>query len=302
MMVLSIYSPDDRYTSTYIDNYTNLYVLDELKRVPGANRASVFGLPDIAMRVWLQPDRMAQLGITVQEVTQPRCRARTRRSASARSAASRRCRARSRPSSSPRRACSPSPSSSRTSSCAPARKAPPPCACATSAASSSTSATTRSSSRMNGKIVDHDRDLPAARRQRRGDGHRRAQAPRGAEAAVSDRPRLPDRARHQPLHAELDREGRAHVLRGGGAGGARRVRVPAVAARDDHSDPRGAGVDRRHLRRHAPARLLDQHADDVRPDPGDRPRRRRRDRGGRERRGQHGGQEPVAAGGRQARR
>ncbi|MBS1163506.1 MAG: transporter, hydrophobe/amphiphile efflux family, partial [Burkholderiaceae bacterium] len=69
MMVLSIYSPDDRYSSTYIDNYTNLYVLEELKRVPGANRASVFGLPDIAMRVWLQPDRMAQLGISVQEVT-----------------------------------------------------------------------------------------------------------------------------------------------------------------------------------------------------------------------------------------
>ena len=69
MMVLSIYSPDDRYSSTYIDNYTNLYVLDELKRVPGANRASVLGLPDIAMRVWLQPDRMAQLGVTAQEVS-----------------------------------------------------------------------------------------------------------------------------------------------------------------------------------------------------------------------------------------
>ncbi len=68
MMVLSVYSPDDRYTSTYIDNYTNLYVLEELKRVPGANRASVFGLPDIAMRVWLRPDRLAQLGISVQEV------------------------------------------------------------------------------------------------------------------------------------------------------------------------------------------------------------------------------------------
>jgi multidrug efflux pump len=68
MMVLSVYSPDDRYSSTYIDNFTNLYVLDELKRVPGANRASVFGLPDIAMRVWLRPDRMAQLGISVQEV------------------------------------------------------------------------------------------------------------------------------------------------------------------------------------------------------------------------------------------
>ncbi|HWS14090.1 MAG TPA: efflux RND transporter permease subunit, partial [Rhodocyclaceae bacterium] len=69
MMVLSVFSPDDRYSAAYIDNYTNLYVLDELKRIPGANRASVFGLPDIAMRVWLRPDRMAQLGISVQEVS-----------------------------------------------------------------------------------------------------------------------------------------------------------------------------------------------------------------------------------------
>ncbi|HEX2333770.1 MAG TPA: efflux RND transporter permease subunit, partial [Burkholderiales bacterium] len=68
MMVLSVYSPDARYDSTYIDNYANLYVLEELKRVPGANRASVLGLPDIAMRVWLQPDRMAQLGISAQDV------------------------------------------------------------------------------------------------------------------------------------------------------------------------------------------------------------------------------------------
>jgi multidrug efflux pump len=68
MMVLSVFSPDGRYDSTYIDNYANLYVLEELKRVPGANRASVFGLPDIAMRVWLRPDRMAQLAISVQDV------------------------------------------------------------------------------------------------------------------------------------------------------------------------------------------------------------------------------------------
>jgi len=68
MMVVSVYSPDERFDAAYLDNYTNLYVLDELKRVPGANRSSVFGSPDIAMRVWLRPDRMAQLGINVQEV------------------------------------------------------------------------------------------------------------------------------------------------------------------------------------------------------------------------------------------
>ena len=51
MMVLSVYSPDERYTAAYLDNYSNLYVLEELKRIPGANRSSVFGSPDIAMRV-----------------------------------------------------------------------------------------------------------------------------------------------------------------------------------------------------------------------------------------------------------
>src|SRR5262245_58355453 len=68
MMVVSVYSPDERYDAAYIDNYSNLYVLEELKRIPGANRSSVFGSPDIAMRVWLRPDRMAQLAIGVNDV------------------------------------------------------------------------------------------------------------------------------------------------------------------------------------------------------------------------------------------
>src|SRR3954463_13643539 len=68
MMVVSVYAPEERYDAAYIDNYTNLYVLEELKRLPGANRSQVFGSPDIAMRIWLRPDRMAQLGVTVQEV------------------------------------------------------------------------------------------------------------------------------------------------------------------------------------------------------------------------------------------
>jgi len=67
--VVLVYSPDERYDAAYLDNYSNLYVLEELKRVPGANRSSVFGSPDVAMRVWLLPDRMAQLGISVQEVS-----------------------------------------------------------------------------------------------------------------------------------------------------------------------------------------------------------------------------------------
>ncbi|RQH07031.1 efflux RND transporter permease subunit [Paraburkholderia dinghuensis] len=68
MMVIAIYSPDERYDATYIANYANIYVLDALKRIPGANQSSIFGTPDYAMRIWLKPDRMAQLGITVADV------------------------------------------------------------------------------------------------------------------------------------------------------------------------------------------------------------------------------------------
>lgn len=68
MMVIAIYSPADRYDSTYIANYANIYVLDALKRVPGANQSNIFGTPDYAMRIWLKPDRMAQLGITASDV------------------------------------------------------------------------------------------------------------------------------------------------------------------------------------------------------------------------------------------
>lgn len=69
MMVISVFSPDDRYDPVYLGNYTNLYILDLIKRIPGANLSTAFPTPDVAMRIWLNPDRMAQLGMTTQEVT-----------------------------------------------------------------------------------------------------------------------------------------------------------------------------------------------------------------------------------------
>ena len=70
LMLIGISSPDDRYNEQYIGNYANLYILDALKRVPGANQASIMGLPDLAMRLWLQPDRMASLGLTASDIQQ----------------------------------------------------------------------------------------------------------------------------------------------------------------------------------------------------------------------------------------
>ena len=70
MMVIAIYSPDNTYDQSYVANYANVYVLDALKRIPGANQASIFGSADYAMRIWIKPDRMAKLGITVADVQQ----------------------------------------------------------------------------------------------------------------------------------------------------------------------------------------------------------------------------------------
>jgi len=68
MMLLAVYAPDGRYDVDYVANYANLYVLDAVKRVPGANQASLFGASDNAMRVWLRPDRMASRGITTTDI------------------------------------------------------------------------------------------------------------------------------------------------------------------------------------------------------------------------------------------
>jgi multidrug efflux pump len=68
MMVIAIYSPENRFDPTYVANYANIYVLDALKRIPGANQTAIFGTPDYAMRIWLNPDRMAQLGVTATEI------------------------------------------------------------------------------------------------------------------------------------------------------------------------------------------------------------------------------------------
>ncbi|WP_130618023.1 efflux RND transporter permease subunit [Dyella amyloliquefaciens] len=70
MMVIAIYSPDNSLDPAYVANYANVYVLDAIKRIPGANQASIFGSADYAMRIWLKPDRMAKLGITTGDVQQ----------------------------------------------------------------------------------------------------------------------------------------------------------------------------------------------------------------------------------------
>ena len=68
LMVVALVSDDPRYDAAYLTNYARLYIEDELKRLPGVGSAFVFGGLDFSMLLSLDPDKMAQLGITVEDV------------------------------------------------------------------------------------------------------------------------------------------------------------------------------------------------------------------------------------------
>ena len=69
LLVASLQSDDPRYNAEYLSNYSKIYVEDEVKRVPGVGDATTFGQLEFSMLVSLDPDRMAQLGLTVADVS-----------------------------------------------------------------------------------------------------------------------------------------------------------------------------------------------------------------------------------------
>jgi len=70
LMIIAVYDKSGRYTPDYVTTYTNIYILDAIKRIKGAGEAQIFGVPDQAMRIWLNPDRMTSLGITTTDIQQ----------------------------------------------------------------------------------------------------------------------------------------------------------------------------------------------------------------------------------------
>ncbi len=70
LLVVMLTSQDKKHDRLYLSNYATLNVLDELKRVQGVGDALIFGGQDYAMRVWLRPDKMAQLGVTTTDIAQ----------------------------------------------------------------------------------------------------------------------------------------------------------------------------------------------------------------------------------------
>ena len=280
--VVNLISPDGRYDATFLDNYGQINVADVLKRIPGVSDVNAFGRK-YAMRIWLDPDRMANQRIAPAEVIQaiqqenkqaaagkigglpvpagPGLRVPDHRQGAAREGRA-----------SSRRSSSAATTTARSS------------ASRTSPASSSTRRTTR---RPAGSTASPPATIPIYQyadanaldivKQVRDEMDRLGQElPGGPRYRIAYDTTHYVRREHQ--------RGRAHARRGVRAGDDRRVRVPPGLPGHDHPDDRDPGLAGRHVRDDGGVRVLDQHADALRAGAGDRPGGRRRDHRGRERR------------------
>ncbi|GAB3285598.1 efflux RND transporter permease subunit [Parahaliea aestuarii] len=68
MMAVHLLSPDNSLDATYIRNYAVLHIRDQLARLPGVGEAGLFGSGDYAMRLWVDPQKAASLGITAGDI------------------------------------------------------------------------------------------------------------------------------------------------------------------------------------------------------------------------------------------
>ncbi|MDX6575271.1 MAG: hypothetical protein QOE96_1224 [Blastocatellia bacterium] len=68
MMVVALYSPKQTYQTLFLANYANININDALYRVPGVGEVRVFGASDYAMRIWIKPDVLSKLGLSVPDL------------------------------------------------------------------------------------------------------------------------------------------------------------------------------------------------------------------------------------------
>jgi hydrophobic/amphiphilic exporter-1 (mainly G- bacteria), HAE1 family len=69
LLVVSLYSPHQTYTGQFLGNYATININDAILRVPGVGQVTNFGAADYAMRIWVKPDQLTKLGITVSEIS-----------------------------------------------------------------------------------------------------------------------------------------------------------------------------------------------------------------------------------------
>src|SRR5260370_31952897 len=66
--VIALTSPERRYDAVFLSNYALLNLYDALGRVPGVGQVRIFGARDYSMRIWLNPERMARLGVSASDI------------------------------------------------------------------------------------------------------------------------------------------------------------------------------------------------------------------------------------------
>ncbi|MDJ1493112.1 efflux RND transporter permease subunit [Cytophagaceae bacterium DM2B3-1] len=70
IMIFNIYTEDnEKYDELFLQNYVNINLVPQIKRVPGVGQAQIFGTKDYSMRIWLNPQRMASYGLMPEDVT-----------------------------------------------------------------------------------------------------------------------------------------------------------------------------------------------------------------------------------------
>src|SRR5438105_613448 len=68
LMLIALYSPKGSYDGVFLANYAYINLVDQLTRIPGIGNVQVFGAGQYAMRLWVKPDQLAKLGITVPDI------------------------------------------------------------------------------------------------------------------------------------------------------------------------------------------------------------------------------------------
>src|SRR5437868_11383342 len=68
LMLIAVYSPHGTYGATFLANYAYINLVDPILRSPGVGNVQVFGAGQYAMRMWVNPDKLAKLGITVPQI------------------------------------------------------------------------------------------------------------------------------------------------------------------------------------------------------------------------------------------
>jgi HAE1 family hydrophobic/amphiphilic exporter-1 len=68
LMLVSLYSPNETYDQNFLGNYITINLLDAVSRIKGVGQANIFGSSDYAMRIWVKPDQLAKLSLTVPDI------------------------------------------------------------------------------------------------------------------------------------------------------------------------------------------------------------------------------------------